>query len=375
MNHLLVTNDYPPKVGGIQSYLWEIYRRLPQEEVTVLCAPHEDSQSFDSEQNHRIIRTKQRFLLPTPQLAKQIRAIVEEQKIEAVLFDPAVPVGILGPKIGIPYGVILHGAEVTIPGRVPVLKQILRRVLRGAKLVVTAGEYSTKEAERAAKAKLPVVIIPPGVDEKRFKPLTPESRSNARSKYNLKESDEVILTLSRLVPRKGMDALIKACAELKLSRPNLKLLVAGTGRDRSRLEFIAKRSKAPAIFLGHVADAEIPTLYGLADLFSMLCRVRWGGLEQEGFGIVFLEAAASGVPQLAGKSGGAGEAVLDGKTGKIISKPKDIQSIKNAISQLLDDEHDRSKMKKSSRLRAETKFSYDNLAIEFHRSILKLKQD
>lgn len=375
MNHLLVTNDYPPKVGGIQSYLWEIYRRLPQEEVTVLCAPYENSQVFDSEQNHKIIRTKQRVLLPTPQLAKQIRAIIEERKIEAVLFDPAVPVGILGPKIGIPYGVILHGAEVTIPGRVPVLKQALRRVLRGAKLVVTAGEYSTKEAERAAKAKLPVVIIPPGVDEKRFKPLTPESRSDARLKYNLKESDEIILTLSRLVPRKGMDVLIKACADLKHSRPHLKLLVAGTGRDRSRLESIANQSKAPVIFLGHVEDAEIPTLYGLADLFSMLCRVRWGGLEQEGFGIVFLEAAATGLPQIAGNSGGAAEAVLDGETGKVISKPKNIQSVKNAISQLLDDEPVRGEMKRLSRLRAETEFSYDNLAVGFHNSLLKLKQD
>ena len=135
MNHLLVTNDYPPKVGGIQSYLWEIYRRLPQAEVTVLCTPYEGCQAFDSKQTHKIIRTKQRVLLPVPKLAKQIRSIIIERNIDFVLFDPAVPVGILGPKIGIPYGVILHGAEVTIPGRIPVLKQILRKVLRNSQLV------------------------------------------------------------------------------------------------------------------------------------------------------------------------------------------------------------------------------------------------
>ncbi len=375
MNHLLVTNDYPPKVGGIQSYLWEIYRRLPQEEVTVLTTPYENCQTFDSEQSHEIIRTKQRVLLPTPTLARQIQSIIEERNIDFVLFDPAVPVGILGPKIGIPYGVILHGAEVTIPGRIPVLKQVLRKVLRNSQLVVTAGQYSTEEAERAAKTSLPVVIVPPGVDEKRFKPLTPQQRVHARSKYQLNEADEVILTLSRLVPRKGMDVLIKACADLQTSRPGLKLLIAGTGRDQKRLENIARRKKAPVTFLGHVPDPDIPNLYGLADLFSMLCRIRWGGLEQEGFGIVFLEAAAAGVPQLAGKSGGAGEAVLEGKTGKVVSNPKDIRSVKKAICEILDDESRYKEMKRLSRERAESKFSYDNLAEEFHDSLLRLKQN
>ena len=375
MNHLLVTNDYPPKVGGIQSYLWEIYRRLPQEEVTVLCTPYENCEAFDVKQTHKIIRTKQRVLLPTPQLAKEIQSIIKKRNIDFVLFDPAVPVGMLGPKIGTPYGVILHGAEVTIPGRIPGLRQILRKVLRNSQLVVTAGQYSTEEAERAAKTSLPVVIVPPGVDDKRFRPLTPQQRVYARSKYNLNEADEVILTLSRLVPRKGMDVLIKACADLKASRPRLKLLIAGTGRDQRRLENIAKRKEAPVTFLGHIPDEDIPNLYGLADLFSMLCRVRWGGLEQEGFGIVFLEAAAAGIPQLAGKSGGAGEAVLEAMTGKVVSSPKDVDSVKEAICEILDDETKYQEMKKLSRQRAETEFSYDHLAAAFHDSLLKVNRN
>ena len=373
MNHLLVTNDYPPKVGGIQSYLWEIYRRLPQEEVTVLCSAYENSENFDAEQNHKIIRAKQRVLFPTAKLANSIRNVIADHKIDFVMFDPAVPVGILGPKIGTPYGVILHGAEVTIPGRIPGLKQMLRKVLLSAELVVTAGEYSTKEAERAAKSKLPVVIIPPGVDEKRFKPLTPEERNSARSSFGLNQKDEIILTLSRLVPRKGMDVLIKACAELQKNRPNLKLLIAGTGRDRQRLETIAKQKKAPVTFLGHVQDQHIPSLYGSADIFSMLCRVRWGGLEQEGFGIVFLEAAAAGIPQIAGKSGGAEEAVLHEETGKVIQNPKDSKSVAEAINELLDNKAKFAELKKISRSRAETEFSYDYLSKKFHKSILEAK--
>ena len=373
MNHLLVTNDYPPKVGGIQSYLWEIYRRLPQEEVTVLCSAYENSENFDAEQNHKIIRAKQRVLFPTAKLANSIRNVIADHKIDFVMFDPAVPVGILGPRIGTPYGVILHGAEVTIPGRIPGLKQMLRKVLLSAELVVTAGEYSTKEAERAAKSKLPVVIIPPGVDEKRFKPLTPEERNSARSSFGLNQKDEIILTLSRLVPRKGMDVLIKACAELQKNRPNLKLLIAGTGRDRQRLETIAKQKNAPVTFLGHVQDQHIPSLYGSADIFSMLCRVRWGGLEQEGFGIVFLEAAAAGIPQIAGKSGGAEEAVLHEETGKVIQNPKDSKSVAEAINELLDNKAQFAELKKISRSRAETEFSYDYLSKKFHKSILEAK--
>ena len=110
MRHLLVTNDYPPKVGGIQSYLWEIYRRLPQDEVVVFTTPHPDSATFDSEQRHKIIRSKQRLLLPTKRVANQILSIVEAEKIDFIMYDPAVPVGILGPRLKIPYGVILHGA-------------------------------------------------------------------------------------------------------------------------------------------------------------------------------------------------------------------------------------------------------------------------
>ncbi len=371
MKHLLVTNDYPPKVGGIQSYLWEIYRRLPQDEVTVLCTPYEGSEQFDSEQTHRIIRTKQKVLLPTPSLAKEIQTLVSKYQIDLVMFDPGVPVGMLGPKIGSPYGVILHGAEVTIPGRIPILKEFLKKVLRGSELVITAGEYSTLEAERAAGCELPVSIVPPGVDIERFKPLSYEERNQTRKLYNLKEEDEVVLTLSRLVPRKGMDVLIRACSALKEKRPNLKLLIAGTGRDKARLEKIAKKTNAPVQFLSHVPDQAIPSLYGMADIFSMLCRVRWGGLEQEGFGIVFLEAAATGVPQIAGQSGGASEAVLENRTGEIVHNPKNIQEIVEKIELILDNREQSVVMGRTSRDRATSQFSYTILAQKFHQALAK----
>ena len=374
MRHLLVTNDYPPKVGGIQSYLWEIYRRLPQDKVVVYTTPHPDSESFDQKQTHKIIRSKQRVLLPTRQVANQIRSLAEVENIDFIMYDPAVPIGILGPKIGIPYGVILHGAEVTIPGRVPIARSLIANVLQHAKLVVTAGDYSTKEAIRAAKQNLPVCVIPPGVDIDRFKPLDEQARSTIRERFNFKDDDEVILTLSRLVPRKGMDVLISATSELMKTRPRVHLLIAGTGRDLRRLKALAQSTNAPVTFLGFVSDDQVAELYGMADVFGMICRVRWGGLEQEGFGIVFLEAAACGVPQIAGRSGGADEAVLEGETGFVVDNPTDSNAVKKALEKLLTDSETRQEMGRNSRARAEKEFSYDYLAIKYWEALLLQQQ-
>ena len=374
MRHLLVTNDYPPKVGGIQSYLWEIYRRLPQDKVVVYTTPHPDSESFDQKQTHKIVRSKQRVLLPTRQVANQIRSVAEAENIDFIMFDPAVPIGILGPKIGIPYGVILHGAEVTIPGRVPIARTLIANVLQHAKLVVTAGDYSTKEAIRAAKQNLPVCVIPPGVDVDRFKPLDERARSTVRERFNFKDDDEVILTLSRLVPRKGMDVLISATSELMKTRPRVHLLIAGTGRDLRRLKALAQSTNAPVTFLGFVSDDEVSELYGMADVFGMICRVRWGGLEQEGFGIVFLEAAACGVPQIAGRSGGADEAVLEGETGFVVDDPTDSNAVKQALEKLLTDSETKQEMGRNSRARAEKEFSYDYLAIKYWEALLLQQQ-
>src|SRR5439155_17481918 len=132
------------------------------------------------------------------------------------------------------------------------------------------------------------------------------------------------VSVSRLVPRKGMDTLIQATALLAAARPDVTLAIAGGGRDRGRLERLVRTSGAPVRLLGRVDDDRLPSLYGCADVFAMLCRNRWRGLEQEGFGIVFLEAAAAGVAQVAGDSGGAAEAVIDGGTGRVVTRPDDV---------------------------------------------------
>ena len=371
--HLLVTNDFPPKVGGIQSYLWELWRRLPSEDVHVYTTPYENSSAFDAAEAYRIKRSIEPVLLPHPFLPSRIKKLSQNFEAEMVIWDPALPIGLSAISTGIPYGVILHGAEVTIPGRLPLTRSLLSRVLRGAAVVICAGSYPAAEAERAARQTLPTLIIPPGVDIDRFKPLTQNEKDEVRRKLDIPTGVPLVVSVSRLVPRKGMDTLIRAAVKLRETIPNVVVAIAGTGRDAKRLENLIETTGAPVRLLGRVDDDLLPGLYGAGDVFAMLCRSRLGGLEQEGFGIVFLEAAAAGVPQVAGNSGGAADAVEDGETGVIVDPPNDPDAVAFALEKLLMNEELRREMSMNSRKRAEQLFSYDYLAKKLEDGISSAK--
>lgn len=361
MKHLLVTNDFPPKIGGIQSLLWEWWRRLPPESFAVLTSPYRGAAEFDAAQPFRVVRTPEPVLLPHPIMVRRIDSLAREIGADLVVLDPAVPLGIVGPWLELPYDVVLHGAEVTVPGRLPVSQQVLRRVLRKARHVIAAGGYPAAEAERAAGRRLDVTVVPPGVDVDRFRPLDDSERRRARERFGVAPDAELVVGVSRLVPRKGFDTAIAAIAEVARTRPRIEMLVAGAGRDRDRLERLARESNAPVRFLGRVDNDDLPLLYGCADVSMMLCRNRWAGLEQEGFGIVFVEAAACGVPQIAGDSGGAAEAVADGETGYVVADPTDVTFVADRLRTLFESPDRRLEMGRASRRRAEEHFTYDRL--------------
>jgi len=362
VTHLLVTNDFPPKIGGIQSYLWELWRRLPPSRFSVLTTPWPGSEAFDAAQPFRVVRTRQKVLLPTPGLARRIRSLAAETGAGLVVLDPALPVGLLGPDLRLPYAVIAHGAEIALPGRLPAGRQLLRRVLVRADLVVAGGGYPAAESRAAAGRDLPMVLVPPGVDIERFRPLDLPSRRAVRSRLGIPADARLVLAVSRLVPRKGIDSLIGAATLLAPGRPDLVVAVVGGGRDRSRLDRLAAASGADVRFLGTVPDDDLPGVLACADVFAIPCRRRWGGLEQEGFGIVFLEAAACGVPQVAGDSGGAAEAVASGRTGVVVGAPEDPVAVAAALASLLDDADLRHRQGLEARRRVEEEFSYDRMA-------------
>jgi phosphatidylinositol alpha-1,6-mannosyltransferase len=366
--HLLVTNDFPPKVGGIQSYLWELWKRLDADSFVVLTASsHPDAPAFDVAQAARGIRIERVpqpiLFFPTPQALTQVRRCVREHDIDFVLLDPALPLGLLGPRIGVPYGVVLHGAEVTVPGRVPGARSALAHVLRGSSLVISAGSYPAAEGLRAAGAiEAPVVEVPPGVDASAITTLRAPQRRAARARLGLPAAGPLVVSLSRLVPRKGMDVLIEAADRLVPSYPDLAVAIGGEGREMERLRRQAAASVASVTLLGRLSDADRAALLGAADIFVMACRNRWLGLEQEGFGIVFLEAAAAGVAQIAGDSGGAAEAVVDGVTGLVVAEPDDPGSVAEALRALLADPKLRRRMGAAGRARVLGSFDYDVLA-------------
>jgi phosphatidylinositol alpha-1,6-mannosyltransferase len=369
MRHLLVTNDFPPKIGGIQSLLWEWWRRLPSDSFAVLTSPYAGSAAFDAQQSFRIERVREPVLLPHPMMVRRINDMARDIGADFVVLDPALPLGLVGPSLDLPYDVVLHGAEVTVPGRLPMSKQTLAFVLRRARHIVAAGGYPAAEAEQAAGCSLPITVVAPGVDTNRFHPLDVAQRREAREHFGLPLDAELIVSVSRLVPRKGFDTAIRAVALLKRTRPHVMLVIAGGGRDRERLQRLARELDAPVRFLGRVDNEDLPRLYGCGDIYAMLCRNRWGGLEQEGFGIVFVEAAACGVVQVAGDSGGAAEAVVHGETGLVVSRPNDHRDVARAFESLLDDPARRAIMGVAARERAVTEFSYDVLAQRLGKSL------
>ncbi len=366
--HLLVTNDFPPKVGGIQNYLWDLWQRLdPASYVVLTASSHPDAAAFDAAQLERGVRIERVhgsiLFFPTPGALAAVRDCALRHEVDLVVLDPALPLGLLGPRIDLPYGVILHGAEVTIPGRLPGSRAALGHVLRGASLVLSAGGYPAAEGRRAAPGlTASVVEIPPAVDTQAIAPLNAAERDAVRVRLGLPTDAPVVASVSRLVPRKGMDVLIEAASRLAPSYPDLTVAIAGGGRQLEQLRRQAASSPVSVKVLGRVSDQDRAGLLASADVFVMACRNRWLGLEQEGFGIVFLEAAAAGVPQVAGDSGGASEAVIDGVTGLVVRAPEDPGAVAEALRALLVDPALRRRMGRVGRERVQEVFSPDVLA-------------
>ncbi len=365
---LLVTNDYPPKVGGIQNYLEELWTRLDATTTMVLTASSDRrAREYDEVQDRAgllIDRVRRSTLyVPDRGARRAVDDAVDRFHPEIILYDPFVPLGMIGTRQGIAYGVVLHGAEVAIPARLPVLRRASATVLRGASVALCAGGYPEREARRLVGDDLPPVIqIPPGVDATRFVPIAASAQPAVRARLGLPSKGPIVTSVGRLVPRKGLDVLIEAVAIASGKDPSLTLVIAGDGRDRSRLQRIARRSSARVHFLGRIDERDKIDLLGSSAVFAQPCRSRWGGLEQEGFGIVFLEAAACGVPQIAGRSGGSFEAVEDGVTGLVVDRPEDPAAVAAALNALLADPDRRRGMGEAGRVRAEARFSYDGLA-------------
>jgi phosphatidyl-myo-inositol dimannoside synthase len=319
---LFITNDFPPRIGGAQSYYWGVIQTLDPSAVTILAPAHPDAASFDATHPYRVERADTAVLWPTPALMRRAAALAREQEAELVQLGHPLPAGLLGPRLrevcGLPYLVFLGGSEVTIPGAVPGASKLLRHVLENAALLLTVSEFTAGAAYRQTRGRTRAEVLRPPLRVDAFSPASREDALATRRRLGI--DGELVVCLGRLVPRKGQDMLVDALALLRPEFPDLHLALIGEGRLMTRLYDRAQtRGVGDRVHLtGALVDRAVREWLRAADVFASPVRTRWAGFEVEGFGIVFAEAALMGLPVLAGRSGGSPEAVVGGVTGSVV---------------------------------------------------------
>jgi phosphatidyl-myo-inositol dimannoside synthase len=360
---LIVTNDFPPRQGGIQSFVHALALRLPADSLTVYAPKWDGAAEFDSRQPFEVIRHPTSLMLPVPSVTRRAVAIAKHRGAEAVVFGAAAPLGLITPALrraGVTRAVaITHGHEAgwaALPGA----RNLLRRIGDATDVVTYLGEYFRVRLSRALSpdAAARMVRLAPGVDAAHFRP-DPDAGAAIRERYGL-AGRPVVVCVSRLVRRKGQDTLLKAWPEVQKKVPDAALLIVSGGPYSAALHKLAERTRlTPSVrFTGPVPAAELPAHYAAGDVFAMPCRTRRGGLDVEGLGIVYLEASAAGLPVVGGDSGGAPDAILDGETGYVVPG-RDTGALAGRLVALLTDPADARAMGEKGRAWVERDWTWD----------------
>lgn len=329
---LIVTNDFPPRSGGIQSFVHALAAGLPPDGVVVYAPAWPGAAQFDAKQPFPVVRHRTSLMLPIPAVAKRARDLLVEHGCDTVLFGAAAPLGLLAPglrRAGASRVVALtHGHEAgwaALPGA----RNLLRKIGDHADVVTYLGEYTRIRLARAlsGSAARSMVRLAPGVDNRAFSPGA--GGAAIRERLGIPAHAQVVLCVSRLVPRKGQDTLIRAWPRVlaalggpgEPAQPQPVLLIVGDGPYRRKLANLTRRLRLTdsVILAGSVSREDLPAYYDAGTVFAMPCRTRRAGLDVEGLGIVYLEASATGLPVIGGDSGGAPDAILPGETGYVVA--------------------------------------------------------
>jgi phosphatidylinositol alpha-1,6-mannosyltransferase len=342
---LLVTNDFPPRSGGIQSYLENLVGELVKtgaHTLTVYAPKWKGSEAFDVEADlagYEVVRHPTTLMVPEPSVAMRMRRLIATRGVDTVWFGAAAPLALLAPlarDAGASRVIAsTHGHEVGW-SMLPLARTALRRIGNDTDVVTFISQYTRDRFASAFGPRAALERLSPGVDTDRFQPDS-VARAELRARYGLGERP-VILCLSRLVPRKGQDVLIRALPAIRQRIDGATLVVVGGGPYRTTLHQLAHQVGVDehVVFTDGVPGDELPAHHAMADVFAMPCRTRGAGLDVEGLGIVYLEASASGVPVVAGRSGGAPESVVDGETGSVVDG-RDVGAVAVAVGDLLAD--------------------------------------
>ena len=367
---LIVTNDYPPRRGGIQSFVHALAQRLPSDGVVVYAPAWPGAAEFDAAQPFPVMRHPGSLMLPVPSVAGRACGLLAEHGCDRVLFGAAAPLGLLAPRLRAAGGErivgLTHGHEAgwaALPGA----RSLLRRIGDEVDVLTYLAEYFRIRLARALSPEAAgrMVRLAPGVDPAEFHRGTGGAR--IRAQHGIAPGRPVVVCVSRMVPRKGQDTLIRAWPAVRAHSPGEPLLMlVGDGPYRSRLGELSQQLGVgdSVLFTGPVSWDELPAYYDAGTLFAMPCRTRRGGLDVEGLGIVYLEAASTGLPVVAGDSGGAPDAVLDGETGYVVAGD-DISGLARRLIELLCDPPGAAAMGEKGRAWIDREWTWDIVAERF----------
>jgi phosphatidyl-myo-inositol dimannoside synthase len=348
---LLVTNDFPPRPGGIQAYLHALAGRLPGDELVVYAPAWAGAAEFDAAQPFEVVRHPGTLMLPVPEVLRTAGDLVRSHGLDTVWFGAAAPLALLAPRLraaGAERAVACtHGHEVgwaMLPGS----RQALRRIGSTVDVVTYVSRYTRSRFAAAFGPMAALEHLPPGVDTDVYRP-DPAGAAQVRRRHGL-TGRPVVVCVSRLVPRKGQDVLVRALPRIRRRVPGAALLLVGGGPYRGRLARLAVQVGVAehVVFTGSVPWAELPAHYAAGDVFAMPCRTHGRGLDVEALGIVFLEAAACGLPVVAGRSGGSPETVREGETGALVDG-RNIEEVAGVVADLLADPEQAAKLGSAGR--------------------------
>jgi phosphatidylinositol alpha-1,6-mannosyltransferase len=361
---LMVTNDFPPRPGGIQQFLHNLAIRQPAGSLVVYASTWKGSAKFDADAPFPVIREPTSVLLPTRAVARRAAQIARDEGCDTVWFGAAAPLGLLAEglrrRAGIGRAVaVTHGHEIGW-AKLPGARGLLRRIADGTDVVTYLTGYQRERLARVIGERTRLEQLAPGVDVDAYHPGV--DGSAVRARYGL-AGRPVIVCVSRLVPRKGQDALIKALPAVRQRVPGAALLLVSGGPDRARLTRLAHRLGVAehVVFTGSVPWEELPAHYAAGDVFAMPCRTRTAGLDVEGLGIVYLEASATGLPVVAGDSGGAPDAVRDGETGYVVGG-RDVTALTERLVELLTDRELAARLGAAGRAWVEQRWRWESQA-------------
>jgi len=354
---LVVTNDFPPRHGGIETFVFALTEGLPADEVVVYASSKHGDDAFDAGLAYPVVRDRAKVLLPTPRVARRVQEVFAAYGCDSVLYGASAPLGLLGPGLRSADArrqvALTHGHEVWW-ARVPGSRELMRRIGDGTDVLTYVSQWCR---DRIAQALSPEAAarmqrLSPGVDTGRFFPGV--GGPALRERLGIAADRPVIGCVGRVVARKGQDMLVRAMPTVLARVPEALLLIVGDGPYRSTVEALARDLgvQHAVRFTGSVPSADLPAYFDALDVFATPCRARRAGLEVEAWGIVFLEAQACGVPVVVGDSGGAPESCVHGETGYVVD-PLNPVAVAAKLVVLLEDEGLRSRMGKAAREWAE----------------------